>query len=1160
MLLCAAVTSAGAEIDLAHLVSNNLHASIDSMAEVMPVATGGTGTTTLRVNSTNDDGKNGCNLTGSTTLTISLSSSNTSVATVSPSSVTFDSCGATRTVTVTAQGSSASTRSATITAAVVSNNSGGSFDLAPVSFRVDVAPAPVTNTPPSVVVAGVTTGSSYPEGSVPAATCQVTDAEDGNSTFPATLSAISGPDASGGVGSQTASCSYTDQGGLGPAVSSAVYSIVDGTAPGVSVVLNPASPDGDNGWYRSNVGIDWTVTEGDSTSTLQTTGCTDLTISADQQLIDYSCTATSGGGTTGPVTRAVKRDATKPVVTCHAGPSGWQAVNVTLDCTASDATSGLNSPTDAGFTLATTVADNADDASAATGSKTVKDKAGNEDTIGPRTFQVDRKAPVVSCDRESDSSTWFKTNQTVHCTATDGDGSGLDSSGDASFDLTTTVAPGDEDSSASTPGRTVEDAVGNTTTVTARTFKVDRKGPAIVCTPDDQTVWYGANKSVACTASDSGSDLADSADAAFTLAATDMADAAEGSDATGSHVVTDAAGNSATAGPYTFKIDRKAPSIVCTPSGQGDWHNDDQTVPCTSGDGGSGVLPAADESFTLTAQLADGEEDSSVPTNTKTVSDEVGNEATSSSYDFKIDKKAPSVSCPRGSDTTTWYGENQDVACTSTDGGSGVPASADQAFTLSTQVAPGEETEGAPTSERDVADAVGNSKHAGPYTFNVDIKAPTIDCSPSGLTAWHAGDQSVSCTSSDGGSGVAPSADESFSLTANLADGQENAAVSTGTKTVKDAVNNAATSPAYSFKIDKKGPVAGCTPGDQTIWYAADQSVPCSASDGGSGVSPTTFSLSTNVANGSDDENASTGDRTLQDGVGNPSNTVGPYEFKVDKKKPVVTCTPDDQTVWYAANKTVHCTATDGTGSGLASAGDASFDLAATTVSAGEERNNATTGSKVVKDQVDNAAAAVGPFTFKVDIKGPAVAVTCPANVTVGIPVTVSYTATDGGVGPATQNGTISYTATTIGSQTVTVPAGAKQDALGNQSIAGSCQTNGLFDFAGFFQPIDNGAVLNKAKAGSAIPVKFSLRGDKGLAIFAAGYPTAKKVTCDAAAPTDLMEELATGTTSGLKYDATADQYNYTWKTSTAYANTCQQLVVKFVDGSTKTALFQFVK
>lgn len=65
-------------------ISNNLDASVDAVAEVMPLTVGGgNGTTQLVVTPQNGDGKNGCNLTGATTMGLSVSSSDISVATVS---------------------------------------------------------------------------------------------------------------------------------------------------------------------------------------------------------------------------------------------------------------------------------------------------------------------------------------------------------------------------------------------------------------------------------------------------------------------------------------------------------------------------------------------------------------------------------------------------------------------------------------------------------------------------------------------------------------------------------------------------------------------------------------------------------------------------------------------------------------------------------------------------------------------------------------------------------------------------------------------------------------------------------------------------------------------------------------------------------------------
>jgi hypothetical protein len=56
------------------------------------------------------------------------------------------------------------------------------------------------------------------------------------------------------------------------------------------------------------------------------------------------------------------------------------------------------------------------------------------------------------------------------------------------------------------------------------------------------------------------------------------------------------------------------------------------------------------------------------------------------------------------------------------------------------------------------------------------------------------------------------------------------------------------------------------------------------------------------------------------------------------------------------------------------------------------------------------------------------------------------------------------------------------------------------YNFSGFFQPVDNAPTLNVARAGSAIPVKFSLGGNQGLDIFQTGYPRVTTVSCSASA------------------------------------------------------------
>jgi hypothetical protein len=114
------------------------------------------------------------------------------------------------------------------------------------------------------------------------------------------------------------------------------------------------------------------------------------------------------------------------------------------------------------------------------------------------------------------------------------------------------------------------------------------------------------------------------------------------------------------------------------------------------------------------------------------------------------------------------------------------------------------------------------------------------------------------------------------------------------------------------------------------------------------------------------------------------------------------------------------------------------------------------------------------------------------------------------------------------------------------------------YSWSGFFPPVDNPPTVNVARAGAAIPVKFSLGGDQGLGIFAAGYPASQPITCDFSPLLSDVEETATAGGSSLTYDPTTDQYTYIWKTDSAWKGTCRKLTVKLNDGSTHIANFQF--
>jgi hypothetical protein len=453
----------------------------------------------------------------------------------------------------------------------------------------------------------------------------------------------------------------------------------------------------------------------------------------------------------------------------------------------------------------------------------------------------------------------------------------------------------------------------------------------------------------------------------------------------------------------------------------------------------------------------------------------------------------------------------------------------------------------------------GNPNCATLVITSADAQAPTINCTVPDQSIWYGADVTVNCTASDA-SGLANSADASFSLSTSVAAGSETATAQTNSHPVCDNLNNCATAGPYTFKVDKKAPTFSCDAVDG-LWHGTDVSISCTASDGGSDVSPLSdksFSLSTSVVANSETNNASTGTKEISDAVGNKV-TAGPIAGNmVDKKAPTFSCGAADG-LWHAVDVSISCTAADG-GSGVSPAGDATFSLS-TNVAANTETNNASTGTKLVSDAVGNSATA-GPITGNmIDKKGPTVNLVCPAApVILGSTANADWTASDGGSGVASgyASGQIPLTTGSVGTKTATAPAGSSVDNVSNNSPAATCTYSVIYLWTGFFQPVDN-TNLNVTKAGSAIPVKFNLGGNQGLAIFFASYPSSSQVNCDAITEDqDTIEETVNAGGSSLTYDNTASQYIYVWKTDKSWAGKCRRLDVKLNDGTTHSAFFKF--
>ncbi|HEX2028904.1 MAG TPA: PxKF domain-containing protein [Nitriliruptorales bacterium] len=116
--------------------------------------------------------------------------------------------------------------------------------------------------------------------------------------------------------------------------------VTDSTAPTVASSITGTL--GQNGWYTSDVTLAWSVSEPESPDSLSKTGCVGTSITADQQATTYSCSASSLGGSAGPVAVTIKRDATAPTVACGSPAPAFSLGEggASVSASVSDATSG----------------------------------------------------------------------------------------------------------------------------------------------------------------------------------------------------------------------------------------------------------------------------------------------------------------------------------------------------------------------------------------------------------------------------------------------------------------------------------------------------------------------------------------------------------------------------------------------------------------------------------------------------------------------------------------------------------------------------------------------------------------------------------------------------------------------------------------------------
>ena len=629
------------------------------------------------------------------------------------------------------------------------------------------------------------------------------------------------------------------------------------------------------------------------------------------------------------------------------------------------------------------------------------------------------------------------------------------------------------------------------------------RSPSVNCTPASGSTFALGTTPVSCTATDASGNSA-SGGFSITVADTTPPLVSVPSPIT-IHATTPADAAVSYASSVSDAVDPH-PSLFCAPASGSEFALGTTTVFCSASDAAGNGATAS-----FTVEVIDSEAPVlSVPAGITASAAGPGgavvNYTASASDGFDAH---PDVNCTPASGSTFPLGTTT-VTCTATDH-SGNGASASFVVKVVDDVRPVLTVPGSITaSATSSAGAIVNFQATA--TDNVDAN-PSVSCTPPSGSTFSLGTTPVSCTATDASGN---SATGGFSIT------------------VVDT-----TPPLLS--VPSPITIYAASPADAVVYYSA------SASDA---VDPHPSLFCSPPSGSSFALRMTTVFCSASDAAGNGA-TAGFTVRVIDSGAPVLTVPagitasatgPGGATVSYAVG------ATDGF--------DAHPDVSCTPVSGSTFPLGTTTVACTATDHSGNGTSA--RFTVTVaDVTPPAL--TLPAPITVnatspaGAVVTFQATATDA-VDPNPSVACTPASGSTFAMGTTTVTCTAT-DASANHS-SGSFDVKVVYTFTGFFQPVENPNTLNVVKAGSAVPVKFSLHGNFGLGIFAPGYPRSQVVACDVASSVNGVEETVTAGSSSLSYDASSDQYKYVWKTDKAWMGSCRQLVVKLGDGSFHWANF----
>jgi len=766
-----------------------------------------------------------------------------------------------------------------------------------------------------------------------------------------------------------------------------------------------------------------------------------------------------------------------------------------------------------------------------------KDTAGNTESVKTEVYTIDKTAPVitvpdditveatgpggaivefdpstsddgsaVACDYES-GDTFPTGTTTVECEATDNIGN----TGTASFTVTV------QDTSAPTvtvpDNMVVEAADANGATVTYSASASDLIDGDITpdCDPASGSVFPLGETTVTCEATDSAENTGS---ASFTIT---VQDTVAPTLTLPDNIVTEATSGSGATVNFTVTAEDAVDSVEdievsCDPASGSVFPLAETTVECEATDS---IGNTAQGSFTVTVQ------DTTLPE--ITVPADIVVEATGASgatveysmsaSDIVDGDLSSSIECEPASGSTFAIGTTE-VSC-------------------------------------EVADLAGNTGQASFSVTVQDTTAPTITV-PADITAEATGPDgaqvSFAASASDtvDGESLVPECDPASGSTFPI-----------GTTTVECEISDTAGNPASaSFSVTVEDTTAPVVTAPDNITVEATGALTtiadlgaASATDAVDGSTPVTNDAPSSFPLGTTTVTYSSTDNAGNTGTATQTVTVA------DTTAPTLTV-PDDIVV----------EATSASGAAV------SFDVGASDSVDGEglefscnyeSGDTFPLGATTVECEAADGQGNTGTASFTItvqDTTGPTI--TVPSDITVsptgasGAAVTYSAATATDAVDSSVSVVCTPASGSTFAIGTTTVECSATDDS-GNTASNTFKVTVTPFTTNGFFKPVDMGTIINTAKGGSTVPLKFEVFGGTTEMTNTAVIKsyTQQKISCTSG-PTDAVGTLSTTGNTGLRYDTTSGQFIANWKTP-GQANTCWKVTVTLQGDNTISALFK---